>query len=463
MSVAEARPFEDYSSSRITARLAEWTAALDAADLTSSARTWSRHALLDWAGVALAAARDPLVDILASELIEESPGPCTLVGRGQTAAKHTAALINGAASHALDYDDVAAVMHGHPTVPVAPAILALGETLGASGQDIITAFVAGVQIECRLGAMTESSHRAESSHYEQGFHATGTIGAFGAAAAAARLMNLDAETTARALGLAASQGAGLKCNFGTMTKPFHAGKAAANGLLAARLAARGFTARTNAIEARQGFAFSQIPEFTPYDPAPGPDRVYEVERTLFKYHAACYSTHAPLNGLGELRDRHAVGIDDVARVTLFVNPRIAGNCNNPDPRSGLDLKFSIRQLAALGLDDADTGALATYCTENATDPRYSALRERTDLVFEPNRDRMTARIRLELHDGRVLETDSDTGKPADDLDDQWQRLTRKFTSLATPVIGADRTRIALQAFADLEDCADITTVMATIR
>ncbi len=445
----------------LTQRLAEWTAGLHYESLGERAKICTIHALLDWFGVTLAAAKAPPVEILADELLDGSTGACTIFGKSRKANRHAAAMINGTASHVFDYDDVAEAMHGHPTAPVAPAILALGEEIGANGPDIITAFVAGVQIECRLGAMTNARTAAVSSHYEQGFHATGTIGALGAAAATANLMRLDAETTARAFGLAATQGAGLKCNFGTMTKPFHAGKAAANGLLAARLAARGFTARLDTIEAPQGFAFSQIPEFTPLSPEPGPDGVFEVERTLFKYHAACYSTHATLNALQDARNRHGIGLDDVERITLFVNTRHANNCDRRDPKTALDLKFSIRHLAAMGLDGQDTGALATYSAENATAPRYIAFRDRVDVDFDANRNRMTALVRIALKDGRTVEVDSDTGRPESDLDRQWQCLTTKFESLATPVIGTARTASAIAAIRDIAETDNISSVTRT--
>ncbi len=445
-----------------TRRLAEWVAGLRFEDLGERPVTWSTHALLDWAGVALAAANQPLVRILADELVGDAPGTCTLIGRQQSASKHTAALINGAASHAFDYDDVAEAMHGHPTAPVAPAIFALGEELGASGKDIITAFVAGVQIACRLGAMTDSATRAVSSHYEQGFHATGTLGAFGAAAAAAKLMQLDAETTARALALAATQGAGLKCNFGTMSKPFHAGTAAANGLLAARLAARGFTANPDAIEAPQGFAFAQVPEFTPKAPEPGPDGVFEVERILFKYHAACYSTHATLNAVQDLRAAHDIDLDALESVTLYVNPRHANNCNKPDPKTGLDLKFSIRHLAVMAFDGADTGALETYSEDNANDARYIATRARVNVVFEADRNRMVTRVKAALKDGRAFDVTHDSGRPETDLNRQWQRLCSKFVSLAAPVCGHRRAEAAAAAFAALAEAADIRDTIATV-
>lgn len=246
---------------RLTRALAEWVAGFTGA--TNTARLWARHALLDWAAVTVAGSREPLAAMLVGEFGAAS-GPCTIVATGRRAAPHDAALVNGATGHALDYDDVNFMMHGHPTAPVAPVALALGEALGKTGCQVIDAFIAGTEVECRIGAM------AGYGHYDKGFHATGTMGTFGAAAAASHLLGLNAQQTANALGMAATQAAGLKSMFGTMTKPFHAGKAAMNGLMAARLAARGFTAATDGIETAQGFAATQAPGFEPSPVRPDP-------------------------------------------------------------------------------------------------------------------------------------------------------------------------------------------------
>ena len=159
--------------------------------------------------------------------------------------------------HALDYDDVNLAMPGHPSVAILPGLLALAEERQSTGREVIAAFVAGYETACRIGMAMRPGH------YDRGFHATGTVGVFGAAAACARLLGLDAEATGRALGIAGTQAAGLKSQFGTMCKPFHAGKAAQNGLLAARLAARGFSSRPDLVECEQGFAPTHGPDFSP--------------------------------------------------------------------------------------------------------------------------------------------------------------------------------------------------------
>jgi 2-methylcitrate dehydratase PrpD len=264
----------------VTRGLADWSARFGMNATTASADRWARHALLDWFAVTIAGAKEPLAAILADEFRSSTTGPCTIIASDSKASLHDAALVNGAVSHALDYDDVNRLMHGHPTVPVAASVLALGEMMGKSGRDVLTAFIAGYEVECRLGDM------CGDGHYEQGFHATGTMGTFGAAAGAANLLGLDADRTAMALGIAASEASGLKINFGTMTKPLHAGKAAQNGLIAARIAARGFTARADAIEAPQGFLQTQAPGFKPEAMRPDPKAPLAVEENLFKYHAA---------------------------------------------------------------------------------------------------------------------------------------------------------------------------------
>ena len=218
----------------------------------------ARQCVLDYYGVALAGADDPLVAMLLEEFAEAGGNPqASLIGHSARLPALPAALVNGAIGHALDYDDVNLAMPGHPSVAILPGLLALAEQRRSSGREVIAAFVAGYETACRIGSALRPGH------YDLGFHATGTVGCFGAAAACARLLNLDAEATARALGIAGTQASGLKSQFGTMCKPFHAGKASQNGLLAARLAARGFSSRPDLVECEQGFALTHGPDFRP--------------------------------------------------------------------------------------------------------------------------------------------------------------------------------------------------------
>ena len=443
------------AASSVTTGLAGWSSSFTSAAVTDSARTWAKHALMDWLACTIAGAREPLADILAEELLPGSAGPATVIARGRKAAVNDAALVNGAISHALDYDDVNRLMHGHPTVPVASAVLALGEARGASGADVLTAFIAGYEVECRLGDM------CGDAHYENGFHATGTLGTFGAAAGAASLLGLDAERTAMALGIAASEAAGLKINFGTMTKPLHVGKAAANGLLAARLAARGFTARPDAIEAPQGFAATQAPGFTPAPMRPDLSAPFAVEENLFKYHAACYLTHSSIEAIRDLKRRYNLAADQATSITLHVDKGHLKVCDIAVPRSGLEIKFSIRHLAGMALDGADTAALGTYSDENALAPRFAALRERVRLDTKSldGRARHGAAVTIETADGRTLYAEHNVGIPASDVSGQGEKLEAKFRALAEPVIGRLRTRTALDLLNRFEELASLKPLM----
>lgn len=440
-----------------TRDLARWSSALAAAQVSDSATTWAKHALLDWFGVTIAGSREDLAPLLLEEFGGKD-GPVTLVALGARAKAHDAALINGTLSHALDYDDVNADMGGHPTAPVAAAALALGESLGKSGRDVLLAFIAGYEVECQIGAM------AGQSHYVKGFHATGTFGTFGATAASARLMGLDAQQTAIALGIAASEAAGLKYNFGTMTKPLHVGKAAMNGVIAARLAARGFTARDDAIEGPQGFAYTQVPEFVPRAIRPDAAAPFEVEANLFKYHAACYLTHSTIEAIRDLKRRHNIGLGDVEKITLKVDPGHLKVCDIPEPKTGLEIKFSIRHLAAMALGGEDTAALGTYSDEmaNRADYRAGSRRVTLDTVPLPQEHRHGAAVALVLKDGRELLAETNVGVPASDVAAQGEKLRAKFHSLAEPVIGRARTGEALRLVERFETLDSLKPLMTAV-
>lgn len=416
----------------VTREVAEWTAGFANADVTPSARLWTIHALLDWAGVTVAGAREPLSEIL-TEQYAEAEGPCTVIAQGKRARAHDAALINGSAGHALDYDDVNFRLHGHPTVPVAPVVLALAEQHGYSGEDVIRAFIVGYEVECALGGM------AGDEHYNNGFHVTGTMGTFGAAAAAANLMGLNADQTVNAIGIAATQAAGIKSMFGTMTKPLHAGKAAMNGMIAAQLAAKGFTAGHNAIECQQGFMAVSAPGFAPEHFTAGGNQPYEVEKNLFKYHAACYLTHSTIEALNDIRRQHDIGLDDVEKLTIFMPPNNRKVCDIADPETGLEIKFSIRHLAAMALDGQNTADLDMYSNENANAPRYAEARGRIQVVEKELTRRCAGAVSIEAKDGRTFVGETDVGIPAKDTDAQWQRLEHKAETIMRGVVGEERT------------------------
>jgi 2-methylcitrate dehydratase PrpD len=422
----------DETEAAITRALVDSVRELRYDEIPDDAREAARHCLLDFLAVALAGAREPLVDILVEAIVRrEGAAEARLVGRPERATALTAALVNGAAGHALDFDDTHMRMNGHPTVPVLPALLALVDGGAATGRALLTALVAGIELECRLGVLLGARH------YEVGFHSTATLGTFGAAAASAHLLGLDAGQWVQAMGLAGSQAAGLKSAFGTMTKPFHAGRAASAGLLAALLARGGFTAATDVLEAKQGFFETHAgdpPDRSRLDRLRGR---FLVRETLFKYHAACYLTHAAIEAARGLRQRHDIDPGTLDDVELTVAPLLLRVCNIAEPKTGLEGKFSLRSTTAMALLGADTADLATYSDRRMADPALVRLRDRVRVVTDAGREATRARVTLTAGTRR-FEAEADTGVPATDLAEQRTRLRRKFDALAVPCLGADR-------------------------
>jgi 2-methylcitrate dehydratase PrpD len=419
----------------LTRTLADQARVLRAGDIPETVRAWARQCVLDYVGCGIAGASDELVTILLAEMQEQGGGDAaSVLGHAARLPTASAAIVNGAAAHALDFDDVNLAMPGHPSVAILPALLALAEQRGSSGADVLTAFVAGYELQCRIG------RTVAPGHYDGlGFHATATIGSFGAAAACAHLLGLDAEQFATALGIAGTQAAGLKSVFGTMCKPLHAGKAAYHGLMAAKLAARGFTSRTDIIECTQGFARTHGPDFNPERAFDAPPNGWWIASNLFKYHASCYMTHAAIESARKLREQYGFAPDQVERIDLRLEEACDRVCNIPTPRTGLEAKFSLRLTTAMALAGVDTSRLSTYSEAVAADPVLVGLRDKVSLDFRSGIPSTFTEIELSLRDGSKITAQHDAGLPATDVAHQGRRLEAKFAALVDPVLGTDKT------------------------
>ena len=340
---------QEYLNDEITRPLADYAMGLRFEDLPPATVEVAKHCLLDWIGVTIAGRSEPLTEILVEHAMSEGGSQqATVIGDGRRVSVSQAALINGSASHALDFDDVQQRFHGHPTAPVAPVLLALAEKHGFSGRDIITALVAGVDVECRVNAFMGDSH------YERGWHSTATNGTFGAAVGASHILGSDGEKCALAMGVAGTQAAGLRSMFGTMCKPLHAGKAAQNGLFAAELVSRGFTSRPDVLERPLGFADTQS---TGTDIRAALDDLgerFEIGSVLFKYHAACHGVHATIDALQSIAADNRIDPDEVERIDVAVQSEYMNICGIDRPETGLEGKFSLRFCAALALAGEDT-------------------------------------------------------------------------------------------------------------
>jgi len=415
-----------------TMKLAEKIVSLRDAPLNEEAETVAKQCLLDWFGVSLQGAQEPVADIMAAELAGDfegaNQGGHRIIGRREKAALIDAALINGTIGHALDYDDAIPASLAHSTVPVAPTVLTLAAELNATGEQTLRAFLAGYEAQCAIGGYFGPDH------YAKGYHPTCTIGIYGSAAAAALLLGLDVNQTARALSLAATQSSGLKSLFGSMGKPMHAGRAAADGLLAARLVARGFDSIEDGLENVQGAG----PVLADIEAGAEIDVTKfgaQIRGTLFKFHAACYGTHAPIEAARDYLAAHQA--DEISSIEIHVGSMALGMCDIETPKSPLECKFSLHHAVAMVLAGIDTASLENYSSEMAADPKLSALRDKMKVIggFEDEHGIMTAKLVIKTAD-ETLEFYRNTGNPNDDLADQQQRLEDKYDALATPVLGA---------------------------
>jgi 2-methylcitrate dehydratase PrpD len=449
------------SAPGVTAALAR-RAAQTRDDPSQSLRRRVRHSLLDWLGVTLAGSREDAGRIAAEVALLEREAPrSTLVGTPHRAGPQSAAFVNGTAAHALDYDDSSFWMTGHPSAPILAAALAVGEARRTPPRTIAAAVLAGHDVAARLGVA------AGKEHYLRGWHATGTIGAFAAAAAAGRAIELDEEAMARAFGLAATQAAGLKTSFGTMAKPLHAGRAAANGVLAALLAEQGFTAGAAGVEGHQGFAATQAPGFDPGRVAAEIGERAGIEGVLYKQHACCGGTHGAIDALRRLLAEHPVQPGDVERVEVLVSDQMFDICCIPEPRVGIEGKFSLRHVAALVLAGRSTGP-SGFTDEAVADPELLDLRGRVEIRSSGAPTGLETTAVLVLRSGEALQLDSRPRRAAtdDELDGEWEALAAKTTELATPVLGADVAaelvdRVA--SFEQLDDVGDVTELTRTAR
>jgi len=420
----------------ITRALCETVERIAFQDLPKEAVAEAKLCLIDWLGVTLGGAHEPLTDILL-EVTGALGGKkqCSLIGRNLKTSMLNAALINGSASHALDFDDVHFMMMGHPTVPLMPAVLALAENKKVHGRDFLTAFIVGFEAECRIGSAVLPFH------YQQGWHATSSIGRFGAAVACAKLLRLPVDKLVYAVGIAGTQAAGLKQVFGTMTKPFHAGKAAADGLLAALLAEKGFTCSDDILAGESGFCRVLSPECNPELIVEDLCKTYTIGNVMFKRHASCFETHPTIDAA--LRLREQVKPEEVREIVVNAVPVAVEIAGKPEPKTGLEGKFSLSYCAALALAEGQTGE-TDFTNDKVLSPPLVALRKKVTVIASDDFGLTQAEVIVRTVDGRELKSRADTYEIGSDKDRRKADLIRKFRSFADRLLPPGRTDAILE-------------------
>jgi 2-methylcitrate dehydratase PrpD len=376
-------------------------------DLPTEAIHWAKVAILDTVGVTVAGSAEPLSKIVKEILNEEGGRPeCTVLGLGTKTSALNAAWANGVLSHALDYDDMNNTLGGHPSVPVLPPLFALAERQSFSGKAFLLAYAVGFETECKIG------RAVNFVHYDRGWHPTSTLGIFGAVAAAAKLLGLTTADCARALAMAASMASGIKANFGTMTKPLHIGQAARNGLLATRLASKGFSANPEAFESKQGFCnvYNGEEQYRLDAMTEAWGKPFDLVRpgVAIKQYPCCGSTHSAIDALLSLVRSHNLKAEDVVAVIAEIHPRRLVHVNRPSPRSALEGKFSIQYCLARSLLERQV-VLGDFTDDAVCDPRVGEIMKKIQVTPHPDMDwRSTdhfgAEVNVELRSGQRIKS-----------------------------------------------------------
>lgn len=388
----------------LTAALGRFVADLSANHIPDEARRVARMGFIDTVGTMIAGRYEDAPQILR-RVLDPRDGESSLYFSRERAAGPDAAWINGVAGHALDYDDVG--LRGHPSTVLVPAVLAEAEELDASGEDMLTAYIAGYE------TWAELAWRDTGVHHGKGWHPTGIFGAIGAAGACAKLRKLDAQRSAEAIALGASQSAGLMANFGTMTKPFHAGRAAQAGVMAARLAEAGFTASPDALEHPQGFlsAVSPAGDVSRADPTSlGTQWRILTEGIGIKKYPACYCTHRSIDAMLGLLEQRPIAAGEIAEMTASLSENHATILRNHAPDTGLAAKFSIEFALASSVIARKVG-LTELTDEFVRRPDVQALMRKVRIAITSELDPDLSgaarhdQVRIALTNGQTLETD----------------------------------------------------------
>ncbi|MFQ5761523.1 MAG: MmgE/PrpD family protein [Candidatus Bathyarchaeia archaeon] len=436
-----------------TRKLAEFIVNVRFEDVSSEALFMAKQCILDGLGVAVAGSVQPIGNMISEYLtVNEGAPKATVLGLGTKTSVLNAAFANGTFMHALDYDDTHFPMIGHPTAPVLPATLVLSEAYGLNGRDLITAFAVGFEVEGKLSAAINPNH------WYKGFHATATIGTFGAAAAAAKLVGLSQDQTAMALGLAGSQAAGVKQNLGTMTKPFHAGRAAESGVRAALLAKEGFTACTNIFEGQFGFCRLMVDEYDLSKLTGNLGSPWELVGggVFFKRYPSCHGTHAMINAMLSVAQEYNLKAEDVVKVDVGMNEIGPEELIYVEPKNALQAKFSAQFCIAVALLDGKAG-IKQFRDDVVTRPdivenmRKVTLYVDEDIVKEIPKEwgDKTAVVKVQLKDGRFLSRRADITNPS------LKELQAKFRENAGLRLPQEHVEDAIRLIERLEEVDDI--------
>lgn len=447
----------------VTEKLAQFVSATNYESLPEKAVIAAKRAVLDTLAVSIAGSREEAGQIVAAHVRElAADGDAGVIVCGFRTTATEAALANGTFAHALDYDDVNLSMRGHPSAPLLPAVLALSERTGASGREAILAFVLGFETECKVGGAMGGSH------YAHGWHSTATLGTLGAVAASAKLLRLNTDATRTALGIAASLAGGTRQNFGTMTKPLHAGMAARNGAVAALLAQHGLTADPDIIEAPLGFLplFAHQGDYDPEKVAFSLGEPFDIVQPGIgvKLYPCCYATHRALDALLALKQERDIQPEQVQKVQVEVSRGTGMPLIHHRPQTSLEAKFSMEYCLAAALLDGRV-SLTSFAQEAVQRPQAQELLRRVQMIEAEDAPEGeppitgTATVTLTLDDGSRLSRRVEIPRGDPRAPVRWEELAAKYRDCASGVLPDEAIERSLGIIERLEAAPNLREFM----
>jgi 2-methylcitrate dehydratase PrpD len=433
----------------LTEQFADYAVKEQTSKLPANVFHHAKRAVIDWYAALLPGSIVAPAILLEQALAEDLDHGNARLASGRRATLRAAALINGAASHSVEFDDIYRDAGYHPGSPVISAALAAAQTVGASGETFLRGVIVGYETSTRIG------EAIMPSHYKF-WHTTGTVGSFGAAAAVATVLGCNREQFAHALGTVGSFASGLQQAFRSqcMTKPLHGGHAADVGAMAAMAAAKGVTGALDMLEGEVGFgaAMSVNPDWTKAVKDLGVD--YHITRVTFKSHGCCGHTFAPIDGVLHLQQTHGFTWQDVKRVKIATYKAGTDITNNPDPAGAYQAKFSLQYVIAHALVHGSV-RLVAFAPERLLDADVRAVLAKVEVVADPELSKgypnqRAAQVEIELNDGRVLKHFQPTRKGDPEMPLSDDEVNAKFLELAMPVIGDVKSRELLEALWSLD-------------
>ena len=446
----------------------------------------AKRMIADTVGVSIAASDSEAVEIADSTCREPptSYPAARVLESGDVGRVTDAAFVNGVMAHTLDFDDMHARIGGHPSVPVLPVVLALGEERNASGPELLRAFALGAEVETIMGDVMNPGH------YTHGWHPTSVLGQIGAAVSAGALFDFSEGEFARTIGLAASKAGGIKGNFGTMTKPQHVGNAARGGIEVARLVDEGFTASESILEDETAGFCEMFQGDPPYNFDDRFDYLGDMWGLInppvsFKPYPCCGSTHAPIDCALELRSRHDLDLESIERVDIVEHPRRLPHTDRPEPKTALEGKFSVQYVVSKALRDGDIW-LDSFTADTVTDPEIQRFLEKVNVEADPDvtdylaevagaekadweqwDTRFTGQVPRKKHAYLRITTTSDdvfesyfdapTGTPPNPMSNE--EIHEKYRRCVSPHLPDDQVERSIDLINDLENVDDVSALV----